>query len=61
MYFFKIWLHNIKKLKKLNKILKYVLTNINNQYYNYTCRKTNASKNADVAELADAQDLKSCG
>ena len=33
------------------------------KYYNKSCRKTNASyiTNADVAELADAQDLKSCG
>ena len=32
------------------------------KYYNIHCRKTSASLiNADVAELADAQDLKSCG
>ena len=35
------------------------------KYYNNHCRKTKASfkylENADVAELADAQDLKSCG
>ena len=31
------------------------------RYYNKSCRKTKASLNADVAELADAQDLKSCG
>ena len=31
------------------------------KYYNNHCRKTTASLiNADVAELADAQDLKSC-
>ena len=49
----------IKKIKFYEKSIdKHYL-----KYYNKSCRKTNASYiiNADVAELADAQDLKSCG
>lgn len=50
------------KVKKIcEKVLQYVLTNlkINNIIQNVV--RTNASLYADVAELVDAQDLKSCG
>ena len=47
--------------KKSLKFLKILLTIYIDTYYNYFCRKTRPVQNADVAELVDAQDLKSCG
>ena len=52
-----------KRIKTKNVIFsKICIDKMLRKYYNNHCRKTNASFiDADVAELADAQDLKSCG
>ena len=55
---YKIHIHEFSDKNKY--FSKNLLTNLVKTYYNNFCRKA-SQLYADVAELADAQDLKSCG